>query len=71
MLKIETKIFSHPVKNMKDLSSANKSIEKEIQEYMSFFKDSLVDYNVSMDIISLDGKLVIQNVIVLRHRNLK
>lgn len=71
MLKIETKILSHPVKNVKELTKANNSIEKEIQEYMSFFKDSLVDYNVSSDTISLDGKILIQSTIVLRHRSLK
>ena len=67
MKKIETRIFEAKFKNEKERLKANEDINKKITEFLSFFGDRLIDYDLTQNVYSFKDDTILSAAIILRH----
>lgn len=69
MVNIEVKTFEEKLSDYKDSSSAREKLAKDVQLYLSFYKDRILDYDVSYNTHTNNEKgLTIGAMVVIRCR---
>lgn len=68
MIITETKIFEREVANLKDREEARTLLAKDVSHYISFFKDEVVDYQVSYTCCSVGEGKCLSAMVILRHK---